>query len=105
MFEVNTEMLREALIRDLKSVDSKGRRNVPMVASSPGIGKSDVIRSIAKDFKLKVIDLRVSQLEPVDMKGFPGVVNNRMVFHPPGYFPLKDDLVPVGYEGWLLFLN
>ena len=65
MFEVNTKQLREAMIRDFKV------GLVPMVASSPGMGKSDVVKSIADEFKLKLIDLRVSQCEPVDMKGFP----------------------------------
>lgn len=40
---------------------------VPMVLGSPGIGKSDIIRAIAKDFKLKVIDMRLSQLDPTDL--------------------------------------
>ena len=63
MFEVNAVELQEALIRDFKV------GLVPMVSSSPGMGKSDIIRTIADLFKLKVIDLRVSQCEPVDMQG------------------------------------
>ena len=55
MVEVNAEELRECLIEDLKV------GLTPMVASSPGMGKSDIIRSIAANFKLKVIDFRVSQ--------------------------------------------
>ena len=50
MFEVNTKQLREAMIRDFKV------GLVPMVASSPGMGKSDVVKSIAEEFKLKLID-------------------------------------------------
>ncbi len=99
MFEVNAVQLREALIEDIKV------GTVPMVASSPGTGKSDVIRDIAAHFKLKVFDLRVSQCEPVDMQGYPGVVNGRMTFHIPEYFPIEGDTIPEGYEGWLLFLD
>ena len=55
MFEVNAVELQEALIKDLKV------GLTPMVASSPGMGKSDIIRAIAEEFSLKVIDLRVSQ--------------------------------------------
>jgi len=99
MFDVNAVTLKECLTRDLKA------GLVPMVASSPGLGKSDVIRSIAKEFNLKVIDLRVSQCEPVDMQGFPSVVNNRMTFMVPEYFPIEGDEVPAGYDGWLLFLD
>ena len=99
MFEVNADELKEALIRDFKI------GLTPMVASSPGMGKSDIIRDIAKLFSLKVIDFRVSQCEPVDMQGYPGVVNGRMTFHIPEYFPIEGDIIPTGYDGWLLFLD
>jgi hypothetical protein len=100
MFEVNAVELRECLIEDLR-VDL-----TPMVTSSPGTGKSDIIRSVADSFRLKVIDMRVSQCEPVDMQGFPEVnANGRMTFRTPEYFPLEHDPVPEGYEGWLLFLD
>ena len=99
MFEVNAVELQECLIEDLKA------GLTPMVASSPGMGKSDIIRTIADIFKLKVIDLRVSQCEPVDMQGYPGVIDGRMTFHIPEYFPIETDKVPDGYDGWLLFLD
>ena len=99
MFEVNAVELQEALIEDLKV------GLVPMVSSSPGMGKSDIIRTIADLFKLKVIDLRVSQCEPLDMQGYPGVIDGRMTFHIPEYFPIETDKVPDGYDGWLLFLD
>ena len=99
MFEVNADELKEALIEDLKI------GLTPMVASSPGMGKSDIIRSIAKEFNLKVIDFRISQCEPVDMQGYPGVIDGRMTFHIPEYFPIEDDEIPEGKEGWLLFLD
>ena len=79
MFEVNAVELEECLTEDLKA------GLTPMVSSSPGMGKSDIIRTIATKFKLKVIDFRVSQCEPVDMQGYPGVVNGRMTFHIPEY--------------------
>ena len=55
MFEVNAIELQEALIEDLKV------GLTPMVASSPGMGKSDIIRHIAKLFKLKIIEALPSQ--------------------------------------------
>lgn len=99
MFEVNALELYECLVEDLKV------GLTPMVASSPGMGKSDIFRSIAEEFRLKIIDIRVSQCEPVDMQGYPGVINNRMTFHIPEYFPTESDVIPQGYEGWLLFLD
>ena len=70
MFEINADELKVALIADFKA------GLTPMVASSPGMGKSDIIRSIAKQFNLKIIDFRVSQCEPVDMQGYPGTIND-----------------------------
>lgn len=99
MFEVNATELEQALIEDLKA------GLTPMVASSPGMGKSDIIRSIANNFGLKIIDFRVSQCEPVDMQGYPGIVDGRMTFHIPEYFPVETDPIPEGYLGWLLFLD
>lgn len=99
MFDVNVAQLREALIKDFRV------GLTPMVTSSPGMGKSDIIKDVAKLFNLKVIDLRLSQCEPVDMQGYPGVVNNRMTFFAPEFFPLESDPIPEGYKGWVLFLD
>lgn len=40
---------------------------VPMIIGSPGIGKSDIIRTIADQYKLKVIDIRLAQADPTDL--------------------------------------
>ena len=40
---------------------------VPMLYSSPGMGKSDLVRSIADERGLEVIDLRLSQCDPTDL--------------------------------------
>jgi hypothetical protein len=79
---------------------------VPMIAGSPGIGKSDIIRQIAAKFKLFVIDMRLSQCDPTDMLGFPIHNGIRMGYAPPENFPLEGmDEPPKGYRGWLLFLD
>lgn len=78
----------------------------PMISGSPGIGKSDIIRQVAKDFDLEVIDMRLSQCDPTDMLGFPTHDGERMGYAPPSYFPLQElDEVPIGKDGWLLFLD
>ena len=40
---------------------------VAMLHGDPGIGKSSIIYDIAKQFKLKIIDIRLSQLDPTDL--------------------------------------
>lgn len=78
---------------------------VPMLVSSPGCGKSDIIHQIAADFNLKVIDLRLSQCDPTDLNGFPKISGNRASYAPMDTFPLEGDPIPEGYVGWLLFLD
>lgn len=44
-----------------------------MLHGSPGIGKSDVVRQLAAKKGWPMIDLRLSQLDPVDLRGVPSV--------------------------------
>lgn len=44
-----------------------------MLHGPPGAGKSDVVRQVAKQRKINMIDLRLSQLDPVDLRGVPSV--------------------------------
>jgi MoxR-like ATPase len=37
----------------------------------PGIGKSEVVAEIAEELKGAVIDLRMAQMEPTDIRGIP----------------------------------
>lgn len=83
---------------------------VPFLKSSPGWGKSSIIKQIAKQAGLKVLDTRLSTCAPEDLTGLPrfyvddqGV--NRATFAPFDNFPIEGTPVPEGYNGWLLFLD
>ena len=78
---------------------------VPMLEGSPGTGKSQIIHQIAKNYGLKVIDLRLSQCDPTDLLGFPNIVGNRAGYVPMVTFPIEGDALPEGHNGWLLFLD
>lgn len=80
---------------------------VPMLASSPGIGKSSIIKQLAEQHKLKVIDLRLSQCDPTDLNGFPSLHADRTKagYLPMDIFPIAGDPVPEGYRGWILLLD
>lgn len=52
-------------------------RQPVMIHGSPGVGKSDVVRQIAAKRGIPMIDLRLSQLDPVDLRGVPSVVRNK----------------------------
>lgn len=86
----------------------------PNIIGSPGIGKSTVVRSVAEDFRLWLIDHRLSTSEPTDMTGLPKFrhdgVRERAFFAPFDIFPLKGDPLPKDskgeeMEGWALFLD
>lgn len=42
-----------------------------MLWGAPGIGKSSIIHQIAKELNCRVVDLRLAQLEPTDLRGVP----------------------------------
>ena len=82
-------------------------RLMPMVTGSPGCGKSEMIKSIANEYNLKLIDERLSTDEPPDMKGYPNInyETGKASYFPMDTFPLATDSVPEGYDGWMLFLD
>ncbi len=38
---------------------------------APGIGKSSIVAQVADEHELEVVDLRLSQLAPTDLRGLP----------------------------------
>ena len=85
---------------------------VPMLSGSPGIGKSDIVKQIAKKFNLELIDIRLSTMDPVDLTGLPMRIGDKFTWVPADLFPLagKTDaenkaLLPKGKIGWLLFFD
>lgn len=80
---------------------------VLMITSSPGMGKSALVHSVAEDHNLKMIDHRLSTSAPEDLTGLPfRRADGRAEFAPFGdLFPLEGDPLPEGKDGWLLFLD
>lgn len=78
---------------------------VPMIHGSPAVGKSAIVRQIAKKYGLYLIDMRLSQCDPTDLLGFPRIHNDRAGYVPMDTFPIEGDTIPEGYNGWLLFLD
>lgn len=62
-----------------------------MLWGAPGVGKSDVIKQIAEDSKLELRDVRLSLLDPIDLKGFPTIdtVKKQMSWLPADFLPKK----------------
>jgi len=38
---------------------------------APGIGKSSLVRQVAKELGMEVVDIRLTQMEPTDLRGIP----------------------------------
>ena len=80
---------------------------VPLIAGSPAVGKSSIVHEIAKEYGLKVIDVRLAQCDPCDLMGFPHIDKDTGKAHyaPMGTFPIVGDEIPEGFNGWLVFLD
>jgi hypothetical protein len=80
-----------------------------MLHGHPGLGKSDLIREVADQFKLKLIDFRASQMDPTDVNGFGTIIKNGneaiAKYIPFDVFPLEGTPVPKGYNGFCLFFD
>ena len=53
------------------------------------IGKSSIVDQIAKTNELQLIDLRISQLAPTDLRGIPVPSGNKAHWYSPEFLPLK----------------
>lgn len=66
--------------------------DVPVfIHGSPGIGKSYIVNDIAKRNDLELVDVRLSQLDAVDLRGIPTITNNQTVWMPPVFLPLDEN--------------
>lgn len=61
------------------------------IHGSPGIGKSYIVADVAKKNKLELVDVRLSQMDPVDLRGVPSIKDEQTVWMPPVFFPKDPD--------------
>ena len=80
---------------------------VPFLHGSPAIGKSAIVKQIAADHNLELIDIRLSQCDPTDLNGFPSPdkEHGKSTYLPMDMCPLDKDPLPKGKDGWLIFLD
>jgi hypothetical protein len=94
-------------------VDAIQAKVVPFLHGSPAIGKSALVHLLAERYNLCIIDVRLSQCDPVDLNGFPMVDSSKNLAHyvPMDLFPLESTELPINsktgkkYAGWVLFLD
>lgn len=96
---VNPNQAKEAIKQALMS------GLVVMLKGSPGYAKSSIVKQVAEDYNLKLIDVRLAQMEPTEISGFPSVQNGVAKYIPFNMFPLEGDELPEGKNGILIFMD
>jgi len=92
--------LLAVLEREFKSTDA-GHHTPVMLWGPPGVGKSQMIAQVAEQNSVEVIDIRLSQMEPTDLRGIPFRVDDTVEWAIPGILP---DVKRHGEKG-ILFLD
>jgi len=70
------------------------RQKVPtFLWGAPGIGKSSVVKEIAKSRSLEFIDLRLALMDPTDLKGIPfyDKESHTALWAPPAFLPVDGE--------------
>ncbi|MBL3616514.1 MAG: MoxR family ATPase [gamma proteobacterium endosymbiont of Lamellibrachia anaximandri] len=78
-----------------------GHHTPVMLWGPPGVGKSDMVRQVGEKHTVPVIDIRLSQMEPSDLRGIPFRVESRVDWAIPSILP---DAARHGDAG-ILFLD
>ena len=77
------------------------RRRATMLWGTRGVGKSSIVRQVADESGVPLVDLRLTTLEPVDLRGaiYADDAQEKTVWFPPEFLPTADE--PAG----ILFLD
>ena len=78
---------------------------VPFIRSSPGMGKSALVKSIAEEYGMELLDIRLSTCAPEDLTGLPHFEDGKAKFMPFDMFPVVSTPLPESKNGWLIFLD
>ena len=93
-------LLNQVLEKEFEST-LHGHHTPVMLWGPPGVGKSDMVRQVAERHQVPVIDIRLSQMEPSDLRGIPFRSGERVEWAPPAMLP---DAQRHGKQG-ILFLD
>lgn len=76
---------------NLEKIVSSNVKTSVMIWGAPGLGKSSVIKDIAEENQLELVDVRLSQLAPTDLRGLPFVNSGVSHYAPPSFLPSDPD--------------
>lgn len=82
-------MTPQALAEFLKSLVEQNLKFSVMIWGPPGVGKSSIVTQTAQAHAIDVIDVRLSQLAPTDLRGLPVPDHDHHVsrWYPPEFLP------------------
>ena len=88
------------LEREFNSTES-GHHTPVMLWGPPGVGKSQMVAQVASTHNVPVIDIRLSQMEPSDLRGIPFRTDDSVEWAVPSMLPNAERHGPKG----ILFLD
>lgn len=96
---VSIAAAKQALVEQF--ADPVLRRRATMLWGPRGVGKSSIVRQVAEHFGVPLVDLRLTTIEPVDIRGaiYADDAQGKTVWFPPEFLPDADS--PAG----ILFLD
>ena len=84
-------MTPQELTKYLNGIVERDVRLSVMIWGTPGIGKSSIVAQTAEKHGLDMIDLRLSQLAPTDLRGLPVAENGVAKWFPPEFLPTSGE--------------
>src|SRR5690606_12991223 len=92
--------VRAVLEREFAAA-AEGIHTPVMLWGAPGVGKSRIAAAVAEHHGVPLIDIRLSQMEPTDLRGIPFREGDRVVWSVPALLPDAERHGPRG----ILFLD
>lgn len=95
--KMSMEELEKILITNCELIckDRNMARVIPpiLIHSSPGVGKSSIVRQVANKLKIGFVDVRLAEMESVDIRGLPSVDKEQgvMKWNAPDFWPRDPD--------------
>ncbi|MBP5530445.1 MAG: AAA family ATPase [Lentisphaeria bacterium] len=84
--EVTVKKAKAILIRLAQRQLAGGKPQPVIFWGAPGIGKSDIVKAVAKELGIELRDVRLAQLDPVDLRGVPTVEDGQTKWATPSFF-------------------
>jgi len=85
--ELDLQMTPDELTPYLSTLVKQRLQLSLMLWGPPGIGKSSIVADVAKQHDLQLVDLRLSQRAPTDLRGLPVAENGVSRWFPPEFLP------------------